>query len=194
MNGCGRHLAIIPSLALLIGVTTVTHADEAADRVAALEARLQRMEDRQAIHDLLITYGRLLDRKDLVGYSQLFAEDGVWEGGIGSATGPKGIQGMLERVYQRVEPGTYGTGDYHLMSDIIIDVDGETAKAWSRWTWLVQGAQGKPMANRSGHYEDTLVKIDGQWKFRHRLTVTELPTPEKDAEAQIFRRDHREQD
>ena len=42
------------------------------------------MEDRAAIEELLITYGRLLDRQDLAGYSSLFAVDGVWEGGIGS--------------------------------------------------------------------------------------------------------------
>jgi len=29
---------------------------------------------------------------------------------------------------------------------------------------------------------------------KHRLTVTEMPTPQKDKEAQIFRRDHREKD
>lgn len=171
--------------------SAVTHAGESGNGAADLPARMQRLEDREAIRDLLVTYGRLLDDKDLVGYSNLFAEDGVWEGGIGSAEGPEGIRRMLTTVYARVAPDQYGN-DYHIMSDFLISVDADTATAWSRWTWIVEGDEGKPVGQRSGHYEDRLVKVDGQWKFKHRLTVTELPTPENDDEAQIFRKDHRE--
>jgi hypothetical protein len=77
------------------------------------------------------------------------------------------------------------------MSDIVIDVDGDTATSWSRWTWIVESEDGKPVIQRSGHYEDKLVREDGQWRFKHRLTVTELPTAAKDTEAAIWRKDHR---
>ncbi len=167
--------------------------EQQAGSVAALEHRIQLVEDRQAILDVLVRYGRLLDEKDLVGYSNLFAEDGVWEGGIGSAVGPSGIQEMLETVYARVDPGQYGA-DYHIMSDFEIDIEGDTATSWSRWTWIIEGENGKPTGQRSGHYEDRLAKIDGEWKFKYRLTITELPSAEKDTEAQIFRTDHRDQD
>lgn len=165
--------------------------DDRAESVADLAKRVQSIEDRQAVLDVLIRYGRLLDEKDLVGYSSLFADSGIWEGGIGSATGPDGIREMLETVFGRVEPGQYGA-DYHIMSDFEIDVDGDTATSWSRWTWIIEGEEGKPTAQRSGHYEDKLAKLNGEWKFMYRLTVTELPTPEKDSEAQIFRKDHRD--
>lgn len=174
------------------GVGCSANVDEQVDSTAAFERRIQLIEDRQAILDVLVRYGRLLDEKDLVGYSNLFADDGVWEGGIGSATGPAGIQEMLETVYSRVDPRQYGA-DYHIMSDFEINVDGDTATSWSRWTWIIEGENGKPTAQRSGHYEDELVKIDGEWKFKYRLTVTELPSAEKDTEAQIFRKDHRDQ-
>jgi ketosteroid isomerase-like protein len=157
----------------------------------SVKAWMQRTDDRAAIHDLIVTYGRLLDARDLAGYSKLFAADGVWEGGIGSAKGPKEIQQMLESVYSRVAPGQYGNS-YHIMSDFLIEPKGETATAWSRWTWVAEGADGKPAIQRSGHYEDTFVKEGGKWRFKRRLTVTEMPTPAKDAEARIFRRDHRE--
>jgi uncharacterized protein (TIGR02246 family) len=157
----------------------------------AVKAWMQKMDDRAAIHDLIVTYGRLLDAKDLAGYSKLFAADGVWEGGIGSAKGPKEIQQMLERVYSRVEPGQYGSS-YHVMSDFLIEPNGDTATSWSRWTWIVEGESGKPEISRSGHYQDTLVRENGKWRFKRRLTVTEMPTPNKDSDARIFRRDHRE--
>lgn len=191
MTDQARIVSMICSCVLMMGLAGAACADGGESGTPSMEKRIQHLEDRNAVHDLLITYGRLLDDKDLLGYSKLFANDGVWEGGIGSATGPEEIRGMLTRVYGRVEPGSYGN-DYHLMSDFQIDIDGDEATSWSRWTWIVEGEDGKPSAQRSGHYEDTLVKVDGQWKFQHRLTVTELPTPEKDAESQIFRRDHRD--
>src|SRR5690606_34036995 len=70
----------------------------------SVEERLRALEDSEAIANLLVTYGRLLDAKDLPGYANLFAEDGVWEGGIGSATGPAEIQEMLSRVYGQLAP------------------------------------------------------------------------------------------
>jgi len=190
MRTFARSVAIICSLVLSMGIVSTASA---ADKAVSLEERVQRLEDRAAIQELLVTYGRLLDVKDLAGYSKLFAKDGVWEGGIGSATGPAGIYDMLDKVFKRVEPGSYGK-DYHIMSDFLISVDGNTATSRSNWTWIVEGDSGSPVASRSGHYEDQLVKIDGVWKFKYRLTVTDMPTPDKDAEAQIYRKDHRDTD
>lgn len=193
MNKRALMTAIVSSCMLFAAVPGAARAGDDGAAQKALAQRVQLLEDRAAIHDLLITYGRLLDQKDLVGYSKLFARDGVWEGGIGSATGPAGVQAMLEKVYSRVAPDAYGS-DYHIMSDILITVNGDTASSRSNWTWIVEGADGKPQPQRSGHYEDKLVREDGQWRFKHRLTVTELPTPEKDGEAQVFRKDHRAED
>ena len=174
---------------VLASMATVTSA-QSKSATESVEQRFQRIEDRETIEELLITYGRLLDKQDLRGYSNLFAADGVWEGGIGSAKGPAEIFQMLDTVFSRTPRGEYGNS-YHIMSDIIIDVDGDTASSWSRWTWIVEGEDGKPVPQRSGHYEDTLVREKGEWKFKYRLTVTELPTAEKDKEAAIWRRDHR---
>lgn len=191
MKSFTNTIALVSALVLTISNAGTVQAAATTEGLASIEKRVQLIEDREAIRDLLVTYGRLLDNKDLVGYSKLFAEDGVWEGGIGSATGPAGIVDMLETVYARVAPDQYGS-DYHIMSGFIIDIDGNSATSWSRWTWIVEGEDGTPVGRRSGHYEDVLVKVAGQWKFKHRLTVTELPTPEKDSEARIFRRDHRD--
>jgi ketosteroid isomerase-like protein len=181
-----RAALVAVSLTLTAGVTL---AQSRAPTLTA-EQRFQRIEDRESIEELLITYGRLLDKEDLAGYSKLFARDGVWEGGIGSAKGPAEIQAMLEAVFARTTRAQY-VGSYHIMSDIIIDVDGDTASSWSRWTWIVEGEDGKPVPQRSGHYEDTFVRENGEWKFKYRLTVTELPTAEKDKDAAIWRKDHR---
>lgn len=185
-------VAVVTITALLVAAcdSPATTAD-GHDAVAALAGRVRVLEDREAIRELMFTYGKLLDAKDLAGYSKLFAKDGVWEGGIGSAKGPEEIYQMLDTVFRRAGANEFGNS-YHIMSDIVISVDGDNATSWSHWTWIVEGKDGTPTGQRSGHYEDRLVREDGGWKFLHRLTVTELPTPEMDAEAEIFRKDHRE--
>ena len=46
------------------------------DRLAELESRVQRIEDREAIHGLFMRYRQCLDEKDFSGYAGLFAADG----------------------------------------------------------------------------------------------------------------------
>jgi hypothetical protein len=62
----------------------------------------------------------------------------------------------------------------HVMTSLDIAVDGDSAKAWSRWSWVIAGADGKPHLERVGHYEDTLTRENGQWKFKSRQAVTEI--------------------
>ena len=186
-----RATAMLVVTIFLTAVTGFAIAGDEPGVLTSIQERLQQLEDKDEIHALLITYGRMLDKEDLVGYSQLFAQDGVWEGGIGSASGPAGIQAMLEKVFGKMTRGQYGNS-YHIMSDIEIKVDGDTATSWSRWTWIVEEEKGKPVLQRSGHYEDKLVREDGRWRFKHRLTVTELPTAEKDTESRLFLTDHRD--
>jgi hypothetical protein len=193
MSKRARWAVTVAATALSLALMTGVARGQTAGESHSIEQRLRRIEDREAIDKLLITYGRYLDKEDLVGYSNLFAADGVWEGGIGSAKGPQEIQAMLRTALGRTTPGQYGAS-YHIMSDISIDVDGNTASSWSRWTWIVEAEDGKPVPQRSGHYEDTLVRENGQWKFQYRLTVTELPTAAKDTEAAIWRKDHRSKD
>ena len=142
----------------LLGIGSPAMGNDASAGSTSLEARLQRLEDREAIRDLLVIYGHLLDEKDLAGYSKLFAEDGVWEGGIGSATGPAGVYEMLDKVFKRVEPGSFGN-DYHIMSDFIIDVDGNTATSRSNWTWIIEGETGTPVASRKPKAPHLLQKV-----------------------------------
>jgi hypothetical protein len=147
-----------------------THRAEGAD---ATEARLRKMEDVEAIHTLLVHYGRELDKRDFKAYGALFAEDGSWQGGMGTATGPDAIAKMVAAGFARMSPALYESS-YHVMTSFDIDVSGDTATAWSRWTWVVVGANGKPQPERAGHYEDTLVRERGAWKFKSRHAFTEI--------------------
>ena len=71
----------------------------AAPRPAAqtADARLKDLEDRQAIHELLINYGRTLDARDFAGFERLFARDAEYGGGRGMAKGPAAIRANSRR-------------------------------------------------------------------------------------------------
>ncbi len=146
------------------------HRAEGAD---AAEARLRKAEDVEAIQSLLVHYGRELDKRDFKAYGALFAQDGSWKGGMGTATGPDAIAKMVAAGFERMSPALY-ENSYHAMTSFDIEVNGDTATAWSRWTWVVVGANGKPQPERAGHYEDTLVRERGAWKFKSRQAFTEI--------------------
>jgi 3-phenylpropionate/cinnamic acid dioxygenase small subunit len=151
-----------------------TQAQGAVRNDPSLAPRVQRLEDIEKIRTLLTDYGRLLDAHDLKGYSQLFAAEGEWVGGFGSAKGPAAIQALMEKnlgVTPRNKPGS----TYHLLTNFEIAVRGDTATAWSRWTFVVTGADNRPAMMYAGHYNDTLVREKGRWKFKRRVVANDIP-------------------
>ena len=59
-----------------------------SDTIERLDARVRRLEDVQAIHQLFIDHGEHLDAGDFDAFAELFAEDGeVLLGPLGRAKG-----------------------------------------------------------------------------------------------------------
>src|SRR4029077_17387651 len=71
-----RVASLFVAVSLLLPAAAM--AQSTGPKAGSLEARIQHLEDTQEIHDLLTSYGRLLDAHDLAGYSQLFAKNGEW--------------------------------------------------------------------------------------------------------------------
>jgi uncharacterized protein (TIGR02246 family) len=155
-------------------VLTITslHAQSAANSPdRQLAARIQRIEDTAAIQRLLLEYGRALDARDFKAYSLLFAKDGVWSGGMGTVQGPAAIQAFMEKAIR----GPNAVHNYHMLSNFVIDVNGDTATAWSRWQFVVPGPNNTAVVAQSGRYDDTLVREDGRWKFKRRVASNDIP-------------------
>jgi len=138
----------------------------------SLAAKVQRLADEEEIRNVLVSYGRTLDAHDFGAYSRLFAKDGEWVGGFGSVKGPAAIEAfMAKNIGSTGKPG----GTYHLLTNFLIDVHGDTATAWSRWTFVTPGPDKKPAMAQGGHYEDALIREDGQWKFSRREAFVDIP-------------------
>jgi len=142
----------------------------------SLEERVRALEDERDIRDLLVRYAVCLDRRNLSGYARLFAEDGRWFGRMGDVHGRDAIEQMLLDSFGPTPAGFVNTSNFHLMTNFLIEVDGDTARADSRITYFVRGENDRPVAMLAGRYEDAFVRRDGRWLFASRQVIGEIPT------------------
>lgn len=167
-----RILSGICLLALAAGAPAAAQSSRSA--VAdSVSARLQRFEDKEEIQNLLLDYGRHLDSRDFAAYARLFARDGEWVGGFGSVSGPANIQAFMEK---NMGTAPNKAKNYHLLSNFVITVTGDTATAWSRWAFVVPGERGAAIS-QAGRYDDTLVREDGRWRFKRRVASNDTAPP-----------------
>ena len=71
--------------------------------------------------------------------------------------------------------------NYHVFTNETISVDGDRAKALSKWMFVVQGEAAQPQLFFLGHYEDTLVREGGHWKFLRRVVHGDIPVNDSPA-------------
>jgi uncharacterized protein (TIGR02246 family) len=138
----------------------------------SLEARVQRLDDRMAIEQLLMEYGRAVDNRDFAAFAALFTDDGEWKGAQGAYRGPKQIQESMEKIFTApAAAADIPKGkNFHLLTNVIITLQGDHATASSKFVFYkMNGA--KPEAAVAGRYEDKLVRVGGAWKFQQRLAL-----------------------
>lgn len=135
-----------------------------------LEARIQRIDDRTAIEQLLMEYGRALDNRDFAAFAALFTQDGEWQGAQGSYRGQKEIQESMEKIFTAAAADIPKGKNFHLLTNVIIELQGDHATASSKFIFYkMNGA--KPEAQVAGRYEDQLVRAGGAWKFKQRRAL-----------------------
>lgn len=131
--------------------------------LAALEARISRIEDLEDIKQLKARYCAICDDDhNPQKIISVFTEDGVWEGpGIGKAEGHAGIRALFERFQATM------SYSQHMTMNPIIEIDGESATGI--WTFFgpftfYKGNKARWQASR---YSETYRKQDGEWKIEH---------------------------
>jgi hypothetical protein len=143
-------------------------AGQQPSSTATMTARLQKLEDKEAIHALLMNYGRTLDARDFAGFEQLFARDSEFaSGGGGDAKGPAAIRALLEGLLKMNAAPVPGR-DFHLFYNETIEVSGDRATALSKGAFMVRGQNNRLEMSILANYHDELVREDGRWKFKRR--------------------------
>ena len=136
----------------------------------ALAARVQVLEDRDAVRALLVSYASTLDGRDFAAYEQLWAKDAEFIGGASNtAKGPAAIRDLLQGLL-KVNAAPVPGRDFHLVMNQTIDVTGDTATGFSRGTWVVTDPEKKLQISIIANYYDQFVRESGRWKFkRHQI-------------------------
>ena len=138
--------------------------------IAELEQRIRVLEDIEAIKQLKSRYCNVCD----TGYdpdriTELFTEDGIWEGGeFGTATGHAALRKMFEGLQKAVSFAQ------HNAMNPVIEVAGDRA----RGTWYLfcpYTSRAKEQACWiAGNYRDDYVKVNGVWKYQHLRAIIRM--------------------
>jgi len=136
-------------------------------------------EDYAAIVNLQGRYLFALDFRDAEAYASTFSEDGVINWARGEIKGRKAIHDFLSSgIYdptKNAEEGKWPAASRHFITNQVIKVEGNRAKALTYWFQATNNTADRRtmVLGLFGHYEDELVKIDGEWFFKKRVIYNE---------------------
>ena len=135
------------------------------EQILALQNRLQALEDRQAIAQLLASYGPAVDSNRLQAAADLWAEDGQYAvAGFGSHTGRGALLDLLAAPHHQQ---LLQAGCAHILSAPHIQLCGLRAVAVNYSVVLRHQGDGyAPERVAANRWE--LEKIDGHWQVRCR--------------------------
>ncbi|NHC23800.1 nuclear transport factor 2 family protein [Nocardioides sp. IC4_145] len=126
-------------------------------------------DDRAAIYELVCSYCRAVDRRDLDGVRAVYARDGV-----DHHTGFDGSADEYVAWLARMLPALDGT--MHLVGNHLVELRGDEAVAETYGQAVHWGTPAdEPASNFTTgfRYVDHLVREDGAWRIRERWAVRE---------------------
>jgi hypothetical protein len=125
---------------------------------------LHRLLDERDIARRLMTFARGMDARDWEAVRALLADDAEAEFGRGPEVGAERIVESIREFLDVCGP------TQHLLGNIVVDVDGDTAvsHAYVSDMHLGTGAHATKTFSTLGEYHDRWRRIDRQWLIVHR--------------------------
>jgi uncharacterized protein (TIGR02246 family) len=123
------------------------------------------VEDKDAIRELLAEYCFRLDDGNYDQMAALFTPDGTWDTAFGKAAGHAAIAELARSL--RARAGAERPRAVHLVTNIVIALDGDSARVRSNWMVMQNSAEG-PKIGSGGAYLDEIERRNGRWLFRYR--------------------------
>ena len=145
----------------------------------APDAATQTVLDRVAIEDMVVEYYANLGGGDAHAFDTYFTPDAVLDVNGVIANGRDEIAGIYEGLGDDDTSAGNGEGPFRMiLSNPVITVEGANAIASFIWTGIRNPTvDGPPVFVEQGREYDRLVKVDGTWKFAHRVVVADSGLP-----------------
>jgi hypothetical protein len=137
-------------------------------------------DDRALIEDLQARYMFAFDFGDGDNYAGTFTPDGILDYGGGEIKGREAIAKFIKDGRKRTEEtraktpaGQRPSVGRHIISNIVVKIDGNKARGVAYWSHMTSGPDGRGGVDFFGHYEDEMVKVNGEWLFARRRIYNE---------------------
>ena len=151
----------------------------------ALAARVQRLEDIEAIRTVLLDYGQA-SSTPAISRRTPGCSPRMGSGWADSA--PCRVRRRFRPSWKKQIAGPNRGNTFHILSNFEIDVHGDTATAWSRWTFVTPGADKKPVIAQAGRYDDTFIRRKRPLEIRAGWPrTTYLGSPSRDLQIRELR-------
>jgi ketosteroid isomerase-like protein len=119
------------------------------------------MADRAAILDLCVAYNWLTDTGNAAGVAGLFIPGGVFDAPPGRFEGKAEIEKFNQDIHSAIR------GSMHFNDNHQFELDGDQVR--HRCYSSLQIATPDGVRTQLMTYEDVIVRVDGQWRFRERV-------------------------
>jgi ketosteroid isomerase-like protein len=165
---------------IAVGALAGSHVPGLAANSAASDPA-STLADRIAIEDMVTRYYENFVRTDASEtFGAYYTEDAVFDVNGIVSTGREEIEALYTSTGEEDDaPARQGT--FHMMiSNPVIDVNGDTATAKFIWTGVMNTAiQERPQLWEQGREYDLLVKQDGAWRIKKRTVIADSGLPER---------------
>ena len=158
----------------------MTNLEDVEARIAALEARIQELEDDRGIRDTLSRYGFTADGCKDEDFVDLYTEDGairIARGKRGGAdfagegwtewTDKEGIRTFITHPQGHHSPRLYGKSMHLQGNNLVTDIDGDEAVARSYQVAIAADENGVQVLS-AGNNTWQMRKVDGKWLIKER--------------------------
>lgn len=133
-----------------------------------LEQRLQALEDRAAIQDLIASYGPLADCGDATALASLWCADGEYAiAGFASAKGHAEIAALIDGPHHQA---LMAGGCAHVLGPVVIELAGDSATARGH-SIVFRQTQAGFEAHRVAANHWRLVRTAAGWRVAHRANA-----------------------
>jgi hypothetical protein len=145
------------------------------NHASSIEARLRLIEDRQAIHDVIVRYCRGVDRSEPNLVLAAFHDDAI-DNHFGVVLPFREAIGTLKAARSGGTSPPSKTTSMHNICNVLIEVDGDMARCESYVIVIVRIPKDGGAVDwmHAGRYVDRFERRKGEWRIAHRTVVYDL--------------------